>query len=59
MRLRYSDDDGDFVTVDGHQGVRACFGEWWEMNEAMLGQERPPGGGGVGQMSCTARAWSK
>lgn len=49
MRLRYRDKDGDFVTVHGDEGVRACF-EWSEMNEAMFGQARPHSGVGVGEI---------
>lgn len=37
MRLRYRDEDGDFVTVDGDEGVRVCFEEWREMNEGNMG----------------------
>lgn len=46
MRLRYRDEDGDFVTVDGDEGVRVCFEEWREMNEAN-GEVQ---GGGVGEI---------
>ncbi len=40
MRLRYRDEDGDFVTIDGDEGVQEAWAEWREMGggEGGLGE---------------------
>jgi cell division control protein 24 len=36
VRLRYRDEDGDFVTIDSDEAVQLAFMEWREQHRDML-----------------------
>lgn len=36
VRLRYQDEDGDFVTIDSDEAVQLAFMEWREQNQPLL-----------------------
>lgn len=36
VRLRYRDEDGDFVTIDSDEAVQLAFQEWREQHRDML-----------------------
>lgn len=36
VRLRYQDEDGDFVTIDSDEAVQLAFMEWREQNQHLL-----------------------
>lgn len=38
VRLRYKDEDGDFVTIDSDEAVQLAFMEWRDQHQEMLAQ---------------------
>jgi len=38
VRLRYKDEDGDFVTIDSDEAVQLAFMEWRDQHQDMLAQ---------------------
>lgn len=38
VRLRYKDEDGDFVTIDSDEAVQLAFMEWREQHQNMIAQ---------------------